>query len=136
MGARASRADSVAVVTSVRIPIRSKEELWTFTQRNLPLWDVLDFFPNDAIGARGPGDAPRPYLVKPITIETDLGFSFETDIQYGSWVFRPKSPRLPGMMKWCRERGLEIGDTIVFEKLEPRRYALRLEKRPGTPVGP
>ena len=66
-------------MAAARIPIRSKEDLWTFTQRNFPLWDVLDFFPNDAIGARGPGDAPRPYEVKPITIQTDLGFSFETD---------------------------------------------------------
>ena len=122
-------------MAAARIPIRSKEDLWTFTQRNFPLWDVLDFFPSDAIGARGPGDAPRPYDVKPITIETDLGFSFETDIQYGSWVFRPRSPKLPGMMKWCRERGLAVGDTIVFEALEDRRFALRLEKAPP-PVGP
>jgi hypothetical protein len=32
------------------------------------------------------------------------------------------------MMKWCRERGLQAGDTIVLEKLADRRYALRLEK--------
>src|SRR5882724_1618778 len=67
----AGRAGRV-VSEARRIPVR-KEDLWTFTQRNVPLWDVLDFFPSDAVGPRGPGDAPRPYAVQPITIETDLG---------------------------------------------------------------
>ena len=111
-----------------RIAIRTPEDLWTFTQRNVPLWDLLDFFPADSVGPRGPADAPRPYEVRPVMIETDLGFSFETDIQYGSWVFRPRSPKQPGMMRWCRERGLEVGDAIVFEQTGERSYALRLEK--------
>jgi len=112
---------------SRRIPVR-KEDIWTFTERNVSLWDILDFFPPDAVGPRGPGDAPRPYPVKPIIVETDLGWSFESDIQFGSWVFRPRSPRQPGMMKWCRDRGIEEGDALVFERLEPRRYRLWLEK--------
>ena len=115
-----------------RIPVRP-EDLWTFTQRNVPLWDLLDFFPADAVGPRGPGDAPRPYEVKPITIETDLGFDFETDIQFGSWIFRPRSPAKPGLMKWCRERGLAEGDAHVFERLGERRYRLWLE-RAGAPA--
>ncbi len=120
-----------------RIPVR-KEDLWTFTQRNVPLWDILDFFPPDAVGPRGPADAPRPYEVRPITIETDLGFSFETDIQYGTWVFRPRSPNQPGAMKWCRERGLAEGDALVFERLDERRYRLWLERggRPAPPANP
>jgi hypothetical protein len=113
---------------TIRILIRTREDLWTFTERNVSLWDVLDFFPPDSIGPRGPSDAPRPYEVKPVTIETDLGFSFETDIQYGTWMFRPRSPKLPGMMKWCRERGLELGDAMVFEKTGDRSFVLRLEK--------
>ena len=114
---------------TARIPVHTPEDVWTFTQRNLPLWDVLEFFPTDAIGPRGPKDAPRPYEVRPITIETDLGWSFETDIQYGTWVFRPRSPKQPGMMRWCGERGLEPGDTIVFERTRGARvFALRLEK--------
>jgi hypothetical protein len=112
-----------------RIPVR-KDDVWTFTQRNVSLWDILDFFPGDALGPRGPGDT-RPYEVKPVTIETDLGWSFETDIQYGSWVFRPRSPKQPGMMRWCRERGIAAGDTIVFESLGERRYRLSLEKQEG-----
>jgi len=111
-----------------RIPVRGPEDVWTFTQRNVPLWDVLECFPPDAIGPRGPADAPRPYEVKPVTIETDLGWSFETDIQYGTWVFRPRSPAHPGMMRWCRERGLEPGDAIVFERAGERTFSLRLEK--------
>lgn len=116
-----------------RIPVRTPEDLWTFTERNVPLWDVLDFFPTDAIGPRGPKDDPPPYEVKPVTIETDLGFSFESDIQYGSWIFRPRSPKQPGMMKWCKERGLEVGDALVFEKVGERRYRLALEKA-GAPA--
>ena len=110
-----------------RIAVRA-EDVWTFTERNVPLWDILELFPPDCIGPRGPKDPPRPYAVRPITIETDLGWSFETDIQYGTWVFRPRSPRQPGMMRWCRERGLAAGDAIVFERVDERRFALRLEK--------
>ena len=114
-----------------RIPVRTSEDVWTFTQRNVPLWDVLEFFPPDALGPRGPKDPPRPYEVRSITIETDRGWSFETDLQYGTWVFRPRSPQQPGMMRWCRECGLEPGDAIVFERLGDRRFALRLEKGGG-----
>jgi hypothetical protein len=111
---------------TARVPVRA-EDVWTFTERNVPLWDILEFFPRDAIGPRGPKDPPRPYDVLPIIIETDLGWSFETDIQYGTWIFRPRSPRVPGMMRWCRERGLRAGDTLVFDKLGERRFRLRLE---------
>ena len=110
------------------IPIRTQEELWTLTERNISLWDILEFFPSDAIGPRGPKDPPRPYEVRPITIETDLGFSFETDIQYGTWMLRPRSPKQPGMMRWCRERGIAVGDSLVFERLAERRYRLSLAK--------
>jgi hypothetical protein len=120
-----------AVNGTVRIPVRTAEDVWTFTRRNVPLWDVLEFFPRDAVGPRGPSDAPRPYTVRPITLETDLGWSFDTDIQFGSWVFRPRSPKQPGMMMWCQARGLAPGDSIVFERLAERRFALRLEKAGG-----
>ncbi len=111
-----------------RIAVGSEADVWTFTQRNVPLWDILDFFPADAVGPRGPADAPRPYEVRPITVETDLGFTFETDIQYGSWIFRPRSPKLPGMMRWCRERGIVPGDALVFEKVGERTFRLSLER--------
>ena len=113
---------------SARIEVRTPEDAWTFTERNVPLWDILEFFPPDAIGPRGPADPPRPYEVKPVTIETDLGWAFETDIQYGSWVFRPRSRKLVGMARWCREHALAPGDAIVFDKLGERRFALRLER--------
>ena len=113
---------------SARIEVRTHEDAWTFTERNVPLWDILEFFPPDAIGPRGPADPPRPYEVNPVTIETDLGWAFETDIQYGSWVFRPRSRKLVGMARWCREHALAPGDAIVFDKLGERRFALRLER--------
>ena len=116
---------------TARIAVRHAEDVWTFTQRNVPLWDILEFFPLDAVGPRGPSDTPRPYDVKLITLETDLAWSFDTDIQFGSWIFRPRSPAQPGMMRWCRERGLEPGDSIVFEQVGERRFALRLEKPAG-----
>ena len=116
---------------TARIPVRTAEDVWTFTQRNVPLWDVLEFFPPDAIGPRGPNDEARPYELLPITVETDLGWSFETDIQFGSWIFRPRSPKQLCMMRWCKERGLAPGDAIVFERLDGRRFALRLEKGAG-----
>ena len=111
-----------------RIPVASEADRWTFTERNVPLWDLLEFFPSDAVGPRGPADAPRPYEVKPLHFETDLGFEFDSDIQFGTWVLRPRSPRQPGLMRWCRERGLAVGDAIVFEKLGERRYRISLEK--------
>ena len=111
--------------------MRNAQDVWAFTQRNVPLWDILEFFPPDAIGPRGPADAPRPYEVRPVTIDTDLGWSFESDIQYGTWVFRPRSPRQPGLMRWCRERGLEPGDVLVFERTGERRFMLRLERSAG-----
>jgi hypothetical protein len=119
-----------------RIPVRNAADLWTFTERNVPLWELLDFFPADAIGPRGPGDARRPYEVRPVTVETDLGFTFDTDIQYGTWVFRPRSPKQPGMMRWCRERGLAVGDAIVLERIEERRYRLSLERGSGGDTPP
>jgi hypothetical protein len=123
--------------TRREIPIRTPEDLWTFTERQIPLWDILDFFPPDSVGPRGPKDEPRPYEVRPITIETDMGFEFETDIQFGAWRFRPRSLREPGMAKWCRERGLEVGDRIVFERIADRRYRVSLEKaEPEAPGGP
>ena len=36
-----------------RIAVR-EADVWTFTQQNVPLWDILDFFPRDAVGPRGP----------------------------------------------------------------------------------
>ncbi len=132
-GAWSTRETALSAASTARIPVRTQEDVWTFTQRNVPLWDILEFFPPDAIGPRGPSDPPRPYPVLPITLETDLGWAFESDIQFGSWLLRPRSPRQPGMMKWCQERGLTPGDAIVFEALGERRYALRLEKGAAAP---
>ena len=114
-----------------RIAVRSPEDVWTFTERGVSLWDILEFFPRDSVGPRGPGDT-RPYDVKPVTVETDLGFAFETDIQYGTWRFRPRPPREPGMLRWCRECGLAPGDALKFERTGERRYRLTLEKGAGT----
>jgi hypothetical protein len=113
-----------------RIVLESAEDVWTATQRNLPLWDILEFFPRESVGPRGPADAPRPYPVQPVVVDTDLGWAFESDIQYGAWVFRPRAPRLPGMMRYCRERDLAPGDVLVFHRTDEGRIALRRERPP------
>ncbi len=110
----------------------TRENLWTFTERNVPLWDYLEFFPADAIGPRVPGDPNDPRReARPLHVDTDLGFSFDADIQFGTWVFRPRSPKQPGMMRWCKERGIEAGDTICLEERGGRNYYLYLEEKPA-----
>jgi hypothetical protein len=96
----------------------------------VPLW-TLEFFPGRRRGPARVRATPCVRTRSEITLETDLGWSFDTDIQFGSWVFRPRSPKQPGMMMWCQARGLEPGDSIVFERLAERRFALRLEKTGG-----
>jgi hypothetical protein len=93
-----------------KIPIKSQEEVW-FYEKQLNLFDILDFFPTDAIEtAHGEG--------KKLLIETDLGWSFETDIEKGKFCFRKKSKSMNGTGKWVIESGLKAGDTICIENLK------------------
>jgi hypothetical protein len=63
--------------------VKTEEEVW-FYEKQINLFDVLEFFPFDAIGtAEKEG--------KLLKIETDLGWSFETDIEKGKFCFRKKS---------------------------------------------
>ncbi|MCS7212334.1 MAG: hypothetical protein NZ844_11995 [Chloroherpetonaceae bacterium] len=103
-----------------RIPVRTQEELWFF-EKQINLFDILEFFPFDAIGKKDgtPG--------KTLIIETDLGWSFETDIEHGKFCFRKKSKSMPGTGKWVVESGLKVGDIICLEKLGEYHYKLYKE---------
>lgn len=99
-----------------RIPVKSKEELW-FLEKQINLFDILEFFPPDAIESEaGHG--------KPLLIETDRGWSFETDIEKGKFAFRKKSKSMPGTGKWVAESELRPGDLICIEKLGAYHYRL------------
>lgn len=100
--------------------------IW-FLERSLPLFGLLDFFPSDAVGrpafkcASGEGKSARK-----LTIETDRGWSFTTDITSDSKIFR-NSSRSRGTGKWVLEAGLKPGDKIVIENLGDYHYRLSKE---------
>ncbi|MDX2128298.1 MAG: hypothetical protein SFU91_04610 [Chloroherpetonaceae bacterium] len=98
--------------------VKSQDDLW-FYEKQINLFDILEFFPFDAIG-NGEKEG------KLIKIETDLGWSFETDIERGKFCFRKKSKSQPGTGKWVVESGLKAGDQIALEKLGE--YHFRLYK--------
>lgn len=99
-----------------RFPVKSKEDVW-FYEKQINLFDILDFFPFDSIeSAHGEG--------KKLLIETDLGWSFETDIERGKFCFRKKSKSMNGTGKWVAESGLKPGETICIEKLADYHYKL------------
>lgn len=100
-----------------KIPVKSQDDIWFF-EKQINLFDILDFFPLDAIqkkdGAAG----------KMLKIETDLGWSFETDIEYGKFCFHKKSKSMNGTGKWVVESGLKAGDFICIEKIGEYHYKL------------
>lgn len=99
-----------------KILVKSQEDVW-FYEKQLNLFDILDFFPTDAIEAtHGEG--------KKLLIETDLGWSFETDIEKGKFCFRKKSKSMNGTGKWVAESGLKAGNAICIQKLGDYHYKL------------
>ncbi|NTW49243.1 MAG: hypothetical protein HGB19_05855 [Chlorobiales bacterium] len=99
-----------------RIPVKSEEEVW-FLEKQINLFDILDFFPIDAVeSANGHG--------KSLLIETDRGWSFVTDIEKGKFAFRKKSKSMPGTGKWVVESELKPGDVVCIEKLGSYHYRL------------
>lgn len=105
----------------------TERNLW-FLERSIPLFNILEFFPADALGPPDLGDRSswdKP--VKKITLETDLGWSIATDIASDSKVFRNRS-KLRGTGKWVISSNLKAGDSIIIEKIDDYKYRLIKEK--------
>ena len=101
--------------------------IW-FLEKSIPLFGLLSFFPGEAIGAPEFGRVSiAPPKARKLTIETDQGWSFTTDITSDSKVFRNKS-RNRGTGKWVVAAGIKAGDKIVIEKIEEFRYLLKVER--------
>ncbi|MFN3821670.1 MAG: hypothetical protein ACK4OO_04995 [bacterium] len=108
-----------------KLPV-TERNLW-FLERSIPLYDILDFFPPDALGPPNFGKKlASNRRGTPLTIETDLGWSFTTDIASDQKIFR-NSSRQRGTGRWVKEAQLKPGDYIVIEKLSPYHYRLSKE---------
>jgi hypothetical protein len=109
-----------------KIPVTS-ENVW-FLQKQISLFDILDFFPEDSIGAPVLADNDSlPYTVSFLEIETDADFSFTTDIPRDKMVFRQSAKGRNGTGKWAIARDLQPGDTICIEKRGDYQYYLYKE---------
>jgi hypothetical protein len=104
-----------------KIPVKSQDEVWFF-QKQINLFDILEFFPADAVGTADGKEG------KKLTIDTDLGWSFETDIEKGKFCFRKKSKSTLGTGRWVIESRLVAGDNICIEKLGEYHYKLYREE--------
>jgi len=118
--------DSVVTPDVRRIKVTDRN-LW-FLERAIPLFGLLDFFPASAIGAPAVRDPERPARPKsePLTIVTDQGWSFRTDITCDSKVFRNCS-RSRGTGKWVAQANLRAGDSLVLEQIDSHTYKLYKE---------
>jgi hypothetical protein len=99
-----------------------------FMQRQFSVADHIDFFPYDVIGAMNPADNVNlSYKVKTINIETDAGFSIETDIVDKRFVLRNRS-YTKGTTRYMTEKNVKPGDVIVIEKLDAYNYRMYLRR--------
>lgn len=109
-----------------KIPV-TKENHW-FLQKNLSVFEILDFFPPDSLGGKTTADSQKlPYAVRMLTIKTDAGFSFQTDIIRGKFYFRQSARSRPGTGKWMIDRNVQPGDIICIRKISDYEYTLYKE---------
>ena len=110
------------------IPV-TDENVW-FLRKQINLFDILDFFPEDSLGAPAERDnASLSYTVKYLTIDTDAGFSFTTDIPRDKMIFRQSAKTRKGTGKWAEERDLQAGDVVCIERKDTYHYALYKKER-------
>ncbi len=111
------------------IPV-TERNLW-FLERSIPLFGLLDFFPHDSVGPPV-GGQPSGFVsqVRRLVIETDQGWSFQTDITSDSRVFRSSS-KSRGTGRWVLGANLKPGDKIVIERLGDYQYRLSKEATDG-----
>jgi len=103
---------------SNRRAIRVTERNLWFLERSLPLFGMIDFFPTDCVAKPSAVDP-----VKKLTIETDQGWSFSSDIAWDSKIFR-NSSRNRGTGRWVTNAELKPGDQIIIEKISEYTYRL------------
>ena len=103
--------------------------IW-FLERSIPRFGLFDFFPTDSIGADTSGkiEATGKSIHK-LTIQTDQGWSFTSDITSDSKILRNCS-RNRGTGKWVVQADLHPGDRILIERLGE--YEYRLSKANAT----
>jgi len=109
--------------TDSRSILVTEKNLW-FLERSIPLFGMLEFFPPDCIGSGTSTDRQA----RKLTIETDQGWSFSTEIAADSKTFR-NSSRNRGTGKWVLKSALQAGDRIVIQKIDSHTYKLRKEAR-------
>ena len=113
--------------SAVRILLETAEDVW-FWERRFNVFDYLEFFPADAITEAVPETHVPPPVADPrqgaavmLTIETDAGFSFQTDIVRGGYYLRNQTQ---GTRRWMASRGMKPGDTILITRMGESTYRL------------
>ncbi|MDD3716392.1 MAG: hypothetical protein PHT46_04720 [Candidatus Marinimicrobia bacterium] len=112
--------------SNIEIPI-TRQNLFMM-QRQFSVKDHISFFPFDVIGAMNPSNnVDKNYRVRTITLNTDAGFTIETDIVEKTFVFRNRSTA-KGTTRYMSEKNVKPGDTIVIEKISSYEYNMKLKR--------
>ena len=99
-----------------------------YMQRQFSVAEFKNFFPYDVFGAMNPADNVNlSYKVKTINIDTDAGFSIETDIVDKRYVLRNRS-YTKGTTRYMSDKNIKPGDIIVIEKLDAYNYKMYLKR--------
>jgi hypothetical protein len=104
----------------VQIHLESPEDVW-FWERRFNVFDFLELFPEGAITEPVPDTHVPPPAPTQLTVETDAGFSFQTDIVRGGFYLRNQTQ---GTRRWMAARQLRAGDTIEIRRIDETHYRL------------
>ena len=106
--------------TTARILLETQEDIW-FWERRFNVFDFLELFPAESITESVPeSHVPSPANTQ-LTIETDAGFSFRTDIIRGGFYLRNQTQ---GTRKWMAAVKPKPGDAIEIVRLRPDQFKL------------
>ncbi len=111
---------TVVTNDSARILLETQEDIW-FWERRFNVFDFLELFPPEAITESVPDThVPSPAQLQ-VTIETDAGFSFQSDIVRGGFYLRNQTQ---GTRKWMAAAQLKPGDMIEIARLSQSSFRL------------
>jgi len=105
---------------SVRILLETQEDIW-FWERRFNVFDFLELFPREAITESVPDTHVPPPAQLQITLETDAGFTFQSDIVHGGFYLRNQTQ---GTRKWMAAAHLKPGDTIEIARVYSSTFRL------------